>query len=76
MVAATERRRVNISLGEIMPSLAASTICLSTSLKSLSWALVSSTRTSVVGRFCLIRSRSLIQAWNTGGAWVPVVLPR
>ncbi|MNT60642.1 hypothetical protein D3C72_1982350 [compost metagenome] len=68
MVAATERSRSNILAGEIMPSLAASKICFTTSLRSLSWPLVSSTLTSVVGIFCLIRSRSLIQASNTKGA--------
>ncbi|RML45726.1 hypothetical protein APX70_200197 [Pseudomonas syringae pv. maculicola] len=62
IVAATERSRSNISLGEIMPSLAASRIFLSTSLRSLSCDLVSNTRTSVVGTFCLIGSRSAIHA--------------
>ncbi|MNP80471.1 hypothetical protein D3C76_1785860 [compost metagenome] len=76
MVAATERRRSNMSAGEISPSLAASAMCLTTSLRSLSWALVSSTCTCVVGWCCSMRSRSVIQDWNTGGKLAPVLLPR
>ena len=76
IAAATERSCLNISSGEIRPLLAASEIFFTTSLKSLSCALVSNTRTSAVGILLFTKSRSLIQALKTGGAACPLVRPR
>ena len=76
IAAATERSCANISVGEINPLFAASAIFFTTSLKSLNCDLVSNTRASAVGTVGLAKSRSLTQALNTGGAFVPFTSPK